>query len=121
MITVKLHTYVINQNRDAFPITREFTLPETPGARYTISDFFHLQFLGRDADNYLISVNKRSVPATYVLKHRDEISVIPNNLETKSTLTVSGSGTVSFSSFDFENEVDPMLLELEEKVKKLME
>jgi len=116
-IKIILATYAITKNRDAFPLTREFMLPDG----ITVGEFFNMQFAGRKADQYFIRVNKQSVQSKYVLKDGDKISITPTNLEKTSTLTVSTSGTASSDSFDFENEVDPGLLELEEKVKKLME
>ncbi|MFX1297434.1 MAG: hypothetical protein ACFFD2_21585 [Promethearchaeota archaeon] len=119
-IKITLNTYVISGMRgDAFPITREFTLLRGT----TMKELFNMQFAGRDANDYFIRLNEHPTPSTHVLYNNDIVTIIPKNLKQKNTLTISpaSSGTVSITPFDYENEIDPSLLDLEEKIKKLME
>jgi len=77
--------------------------------------------------NWLIRVNGKPITEAYMLFDMDKISLVPHIVIR--TETISGSGTVSGSgisghidSYEWnDNNVDPGLLELEEKVKKLME
>jgi len=107
-----------NQEVGSCPVTREFTYP----AGTTIGEFFSQQYAGHDPKNYLIRINKQKVPSHYVLTEGTKIVIIPTYAERESTATVSTSGCVSFDPYEWENNnVDPALLKLEEKVKKLME
>ncbi len=127
-ITVILATFTITKNRDAYPITRE--IPVYQGT--SIREFFNLQFSGCAVGNYFIRVNNLPVKHNYKLRHKDKVHITPNNLKRVSTVatspssyyttqTTAVSGTVGFDNYEWDNNVDPALLELEEKVKKLME
>jgi sulfur carrier protein ThiS len=51
----------------------------TPGV--TVEKFFHEKMPGREAQDYLIRVNRQPVPRDYVLQENDRITITPTKIE----------------------------------------
>ena len=51
----------------------------------TVDKFFAQQLSGRDAEDYLIRVNRQPVPRDYVLQEGDRVTMTPTKIEGAAT------------------------------------
>ena len=61
----------------------------------TVDKFFSQQLPGRDAQDYLIRVNRQPVPRDYVLQDNDRVTMTPTKIEGAAALSPLSSAALA--------------------------